>query len=445
MDRRTFGVAVGGALLGGWAPGRPGVVRAPAGSPEIPMPAPAPHPAPVAVAPFRIPVDLAVWDDLRARLARTRWSDAVTDDWRYGTRRAALEALVDHWRHAYDWPARAAALDALPHYRAVVDGFGVHFLHFRGRGPAGGPAPRPLLLMNGWPSSFVEYTRLAPRLADPARFGGDPADAFDVVIPALPGFGFSDRPARPDQVRAVALFHQLMTAGLGYDRFHAAGTDIGARVATRLALAHPGAVAGIHVATVVDPPLGPDAPPLTPAERAYRDRVRRWHDEEGAYEALQSTRPQTLAFALSDSPVGLASWVLEKFHAWSDRTGGDGAADEDVFAVFPPEVLLDTLMVYWTTGTIGASVRAYYEARHYRPPLRTGDRVRVPTAVAMFPRALVTAPREWAERFYDVARYTTFPRGGHFPAWEVPEAYGADLTAFARALRAAPSSPAPRR
>ena len=399
---------------------------------------------PVPVAPFRIPVDLAAWDDLRARLARTRWGDVVTDDWRYGTRRATLEALVDHWRYRYDWPARAAALNALPHYRAVVDGFGVHFLHLRGQRPAGrepagaltgAPAPRPLLLLNGWPSSFVEYTRLAPRLADPARFGGDPADACDVVIPALPGFGFSDRPTRPDQVRAVDLFHRLMTAGLGYDRYLAVGTDIGAGVATRLALAHPDAVAGIHVATVVDPPLGPDAPPLTPAERAYRAQVDRWHDEEGAYEALQSTRPQTLAFALADSPAGLASWVVEKFYAWSDRTAGDGTGgDEDLFAVFPPEVLLDTIMVYWISGTIGSSMRAYYEARHFRPPLRATDRVRVPTAVAMFPRDLVTAPREWAERFYDVRRYTAFPRGGHFPAWEVPDAYGADLAAFARAL-----------
>ena len=437
MDRRTFGSAVGRALLGGWAHVRKAAVRAPTHRPEVLMPArpadtPASVSAPVAVAPFRIPVDLAAWDDLRARLARTRWNDAVTDDWRYGTRRATLEALVDHWRHRYDWPARAAALNALPQYRAVVDGFGVHFLHLRGRAPTSGPAPRPLLLLNGWPSSFVEYTRLAPRLADPARFGGDPADAFDVVVPALPGFGFSDRPTRPDQVRAPDLFHRLMTAGLGYTRYLAVGTDIGAGVATRLALAHPEAVAGLHVATVVDPPLGPDAPRLTPAERAYQDRVRRWHDEDGAYQALQSTRPQTLAFALADSPAGLASWVLEKFYLWSDRTAADG----DVFAVFPPEMLLDTLMVYWTTNTIGASVRAYYEARHFRPPLRAGDRVRVPTAVAMFPRDLVTAPREWAERFYDVARYSTFPRGGHFPAWEVPEAYGADLTAFARAIAA---------
>lgn len=418
MDRREFGIVFGGALLGAWSArpfGEPGwqISRL--------------SEAPVSIEPFRIPSDTATWNDLLARLARTRWSDAVTDDWRYGTRRQALRELVDHWQHAYDWPARAVELNALPHHRTVIDGFGVHFLHFRGRGPAQGPAPRPLLLMNGWPSSFVEYARLAPRLADPARFGGDAADAFDVVLPALPGFGFSDRPTRPDQVRAPELFARLMTEVLGYRRFLAAGTDIGAGVATRMALAYPDRVTGIHVASVVDPPLGADAPPLTSAEREYRERGERWDQEEGAYQALQSTRPQTLAFGLADSPVGLASWVIEKFYAWSDCGG-------ELFATFPPDVLIDNLMVYWISETIGSSMRAYYEARHFRPALRATDRVRVPTAVAMFPKDLALAPREWAERFYDVRRYTAFSRGGHFPGWEVPDDYAADLRSFARSI-----------
>ena len=281
--------------------------------------------------------------------------------------------------------------------------------------------------MNGWPSSFAEYGRLAPRLADPAAFGGSAEDAFDVVIPALPGFGFSDRPTRPDQVRPEDLFHALMTDRLGYPGYLASGTDIGAGVATRLALKHPDVVRGIHVSAVVDPPLTAASPPLTGPEQAYIARSRQWEAEEGAYEHLQYTRPQTLAFALADSPVGLASWIVEKFHFWSDH--GD-----DLLRTFPPDMLIDNLMIYWATGTIGSSMRSYYDNSHFRPALRTGDHVDVPTAVCMWPRDLVKAPREWAERFYDVRQYATPAHGGHFPAWEAPDAYADDVRRFARLL-----------
>jgi len=284
-----------------------------------------------------------------------------------------------------------------------------------------------LLLMNGWPSSFVEYGRLAPRLADPEAFGGSALDAFDVVIPALPGFGFSDRPTRPHQVDAVDLFHVLMTEELGYPGYVASGTDIGAGVATRLALKHPDVVQGIHLSAIVDPPLTESSAPLTESEKAYRARSARWAEEEGAYAHLQYTRPQTLAFGLTDSPVGLASWIVEKFYSWSEH--GD-----DLLQTFPLDMLIDNLMVYWVTGTIGSSMRLYYDSKHFRAPLRVGDQVEVPTAVCMWPKELVVAPREWAERFYNVRQYTTQTRGGHFPGWEEPDAYAEDLRVFARGL-----------
>ena len=362
-------------------------------------------------------------DDLRRRLEATRWSDAVTADWRYGMSRPFLQALVRSWGSDYDFDAAQQRFNALPQFRAVVRGFGIHYVHLRGRGSR----RRPLLLMNGWPSSFVEYRKLAPMLADPASFGGSSDDAFDVVMPALPGFGFSDRPTRPHQVWPEDLFHALMTEHLGYRRYLASGTDIGAGVASRLALAHPDAVSGIHISAAADPPLDPSSPALTEAERAYRQDVARWEANEGAYEHVHYTRPQTLAFALADSPAGLASWIVEKFHSWSDH-------GPDLLGTFPAEMLIDNVMVYWTTGTIGSSMRAYYESAHFRKALVAGERVRVPTALCVWPKDIARPPREWAERFYDVRQYTSQPQGGHFPAWEAPEAYAHDVRRFATSL-----------
>jgi len=373
--------------------------------------------------PFAVRLDDALVADLRGRLARTRWSDAVTDDWSYGTAAPFLRALVHHWGAGYDFAAAQDRLNAWPQFRADVGGFGIHYVHLR----APGPRRRPLLLMNGWPSSFVEYRRLAPMLADPAAHGGAAEDAFDVVMPALPGFGFSDRATRPDQLWPEDAFHRLMRDHLGHERYLASGTDIGAGVAARLALKYPASLQGIHVSALADPPLAPDAPPLTDAERAHQARAARWAAEEGAYAHVQQTRPQTLAFALADSPAGLAGWITEKFHGWTDHGG-------DLLSVFPADVLLDNLTVYWATATIGSSMRAYHEHGRFRAPLRPGERVAVPTAVCLWPKDLAAPPREWAERLHDVRQYTTQARGGHFPAWEAPEAYARDLRLFARTL-----------
>ncbi len=373
--------------------------------------------------PFQIHFSKTLREDILRRLAATRWSDSVTTDWQYGMNKAFLKTLVEYWRTTYSFDLAEQRLNEMPQFRTSVGGFGVHYVHLRGKGPR----PRPLLLMNGWPSSFCEYRRLAPMLADPAAFGGSADDAFDVVIPALPGFGFSDRGIRPNQVQAEDLFKSLMTEQLGYTSFLASGTDIGAGVATRLAMKYCSVTQGIHIASVVDPLLTAASPPLTAAERAYRNQATRWEEEEGAYEHLQYTRPQTLAFALSDSPVGLASWIVEKFYFWSDH-GSDFAG------TFPLDMLIDNLMIYWTTETIGSSMRAYYEHRHFRAPFGFDDRVDVPTAVSAWPEDLVIAPREWAERFYNVQQYSKQQHGGHFPAWEAPDAYAQDLRLFSRSL-----------
>lgn len=360
------------------------------------------------IAPFEIPFDPDMTNDLRRRLAAVRWNDAVTADWSQGMQSEFLAALIAHWRDHYDWEKRLVALNRLPHCRATIEGYGVHFLHFRGQGHS----PIPLLLMNGWPSSFVEFQRLVPLLV-----AGNPS--FDVVIPTHPGFGYSDKPIRPFQVEPADLYPKLMTA-VGYDRFVAAGTDIGSGVATRIALRHPERVLALHISAVAPKPDRADDQPATEAEAAYADRAARWSRDEGGYQAIQSSKPQTLAFGLADSPVGLASWVVEKFYGWTECGG-------DLLSVWPMETLIDNLMIYWATNTIGSSVRYYHEGSRLRPPLRADDYVSVPTALAMWPLDLAFAPRELAERLYNVRRYTVMPKGGHFPAWEVPNLYADDL------------------
>lgn len=362
-------------------------------------------------------------EDLQRRLAQTRWSDEVVPDWKYGTAQQPLRDLIHHWLSGYDWANAQARLDALPHFRAEIDGFGIHFLRYQGRGAH----RQALLLVNGWPSSFVEYAKLVPMLVDPVNHGGGLNDSFDVIIPALPGFGYSDRPTAPNQVQAIDLFHQLMTEGLGYQTYMVSGTDIGAGVATRMAMKYPTALRGIHISAVADAPLTADSTAINAAEDAYQSSVKKWHDLEGAYQHLQTTRPQTLAYALNDSPAGLASWILEKFRLWSD-------AGPDLFSVLPADMLIDNLMLYWTTQTIGSSMRHYYESRHFRAPLTPTDRVTVPTAICMWPKDLVVAPKEWAERFYNVRQYNVQARGGHFPGWEQPALYARDLRNLLRTL-----------
>jgi pimeloyl-ACP methyl ester carboxylesterase len=391
---------------------------------------------------FTVAVPQATLDDLAARLARTRWAGELDGPgWQDGTSPAFLRELVDRWQAGFDWRAQEAAINRFQQFRATVDGVRLHFVHQRGKGPA----PLPLVLTHGWPSTFYELLPLVPLLTDPAGHGGDPADAFDVVIPSLPGYGFSDPlQGRGSTNRIPALWARLMTDVLGYARFGAHGGDIGAMVANRLALEHPERLVGIHVTRTAEPYVGPGAAPLTKAEQALLAARARWHEAEGGYAHLQRTRPQTLAYGLADSPVGLAAWIVEKWRAWSDCGG-------ELERRFTKDQLLTTVMLYWVTGTIGSSFRFHREwalgaaslpqawaDRAEVPtgvvrPLGQGERIQVPAAVALFD---YPCPREWAERAYgDLRRFTDVPRGGHFTAMEEPELLAEDLRVFFRALR----------
>lgn len=377
--------------------------------------------------PFRIETPDSALDDLHRRLAATRWPDEPDGaEWTYGANVAYLRELAAYWRTQFDWLVQQERLNRFAHFKTCVDGLDIHFIHERGRGLR----PLPIVLTHGWPSTFFELHKLIPLLADPVAHGGDAADAFDVVVPSLPGFGFSGRPRNPGitSTTIAAMWRMLMTEVLGYERFVAHGGDIGAGVTTRLGLRHAGAVTAIHITAVATPYLGDGSRPLSAAERDYLESVRRWDEEEGAYAHIQATRPQTAAFGLNDSPVGLAAWIIEKFRAWGD-------CDGELERRFTKNELLTHVMIYWLTQTIGSSMRIYFA--HRRSPRNMGpqDRVRVPTGVALTVEPVDRAPREWAERSYNVARWTEFPRGGHFMGMEEPELLAEDIRAFFRPFR----------
>ena len=379
--------------------------------------------------PFRIDVPQRTLADLNDRLARTRWPGELEGaGWDYGTNLAYLKELVGYWQQGYDWRKHEADLNTFRHFRAPVNGFGLHFIHERGKGPN----PLPLLLTHGWPDSFWRFHKIIPLLTDPERFGGNAEDAFDVVAPSLPGYGFSDRPAtRGVNAQAVAdLFAQLMTRNLGYRAFAAHGGDLGRGVTEQLARRHPDALVAIHLTDLPFRYLqGLPQDTLSDAEQRYNEAVQAWGAQEGAYAAMQATKPQTLAYGLNDSPAGLAGWLLEKFRAWSD-------CDGEVERRFSKDELLTNITLYWATETVGSSFLPYYETRQASadaPP----NRVEVPTGVALFPKDLTSAPREFAERFFNVQRWTEMPHGGHFAALEEPELVVNELREFFRPYRAA--------
>lgn len=380
----------------------------------------------MSVHPFKIEVPQETLDDLRVRLAKTRWTETVDDaGWDYGTNSAYLHELVDYWQERFDWRQQEAMLNQFPQFRADIDGFGIHYLHVRGKGPN----PTPLLLLHGWPDSFFRMVKLIPLLTDPARYGGDANDSFDVVIPSLPGYGFSDKPRQKDfnSKSSVNLFAHLMTKELGYERFAMHGGDIGSGLTETMAYTHPDALLGIHLTDIPYWHLfSISDTDLSEAERKYLDNGQQWSKTEGAYAMLQATKPQTLAYGLNDSSAGLAAWIVEKFRSWSD-------CDGDLEKRFSKDELLTNIMIYWVTETINSSFLPYYEGQHNR--MGNDAWIEVPTGVAIFSTDLVTAPREFAERFFNVQRWTTMPRGGHFAALEEPALLTEDLRAFFRDLR----------
>ena len=383
----------------------------------------------MAIEPFRIDIPEADLVDLRRRIAATRWPDEVEGAaWDYGSNLGYMRELAGYWLNEFDWREQERRLNALPQFTADVDGQLLHFVHVRGQGPN----PAPLLITHGWPSTFWEMYKLIPLLTDPASHGGDAADAFDVVVPSMPGYGFSGKPTAPGMSyrRVAELFAGLMTDELGYTWYGAHGGDWGGAVTASVAHAHPDDVIGAHVTLVIGAPhLGDGAAPLTEAEEAFMAERGEWRSEEGGYGHIQGTKPLTLAYGLTDSPAGLAAWIVEKFRTWSDCGG-------DVETVYTKDELLTNIGIYWFTGTIGSSVRLYYESQ--RDPLRLGrdERILPPAAVATFPKEIAHPPREWCERIFgDLRRFTDMPYGGHFSAMETPRELAEDIREFFRELR----------
>jgi pimeloyl-ACP methyl ester carboxylesterase len=383
----------------------------------------------MAIEKFAINLADALLADLKQRLGATRWPDEISDSaWEYGTSLAYMQSLATYWRNHYDWRRQEAALNQLPQYRLAVDGLNIHFVHVHGSGRS----PLPLVITHGWPGSFVEMRKLIPLLANPAAHGGKPEDAFDVVVPSLPGYGFSDRPREPgmNPHKVAALWVRLMSE-LGYNRFGAQGGDWGSTISTALGLNHAERMIGIHLNYIAGRFLlggTLNEPQRDDTAGAFLAELRSWWESEGGYSHLQGTKPQTLGYGLNDSPVGLAAWIIEKFRAWSDCAG-------DLERVFSRDELLTNIMIYWITQTILSSTRLYYESREVPLRLSSDNRVSVPVAVALFPKEIPMPPRALAERGYNIVRWTTMPSGGHFAAMEQPELLAQDVREFFRAFR----------
>ena len=382
--------------------------------------------SPLHVTPFSIQIAAEVLSDLRDRIRRTRWPDpAPGAPWGQGTDLQYLKQLLAYWADDFDWRAQERELNAVNQFRAELDGIHIHFVHERARRGQG----IPLILTHGWPSTFAELLPLVPLLTDPDAHGID-GPAFDVVIPSLPGYGFSERPARVgvNYQHVAGLWHRLMR-GLGYERYGAQGGDFGAGVATFMALNNPEPMIGVHLSNLeIAPYTGPGARPLSAAEKTYRERNEAFWQEEYGYKAIQSTKPQTLGYGLNDSPAGLAAWILEKWRSWADSRGN---LDER----FSRDFLLTTVTLYWVTQTITSSMRDYFDNdnRRFRVTLGPQEFVTVPTGIAVFASNFVaegTPPREWAERLYNVRRWTPMPSGGHFAPVEEPELLARDIAAF---------------
>jgi len=381
------------------------------------------------VRPFTIAVEDNVLDDLRQRLADTRWPDEILNSgWDYGSNMAYIKELVEYWRTDFDWRAAEAKLNQFNHFKSEVDGLDIHFIHEKGKGPN----PIPLIITHGWPSCFFEMTKIIPLLADPASHGGDAADSFDVVAPSLPGFGFSDHAQdRGMEVQRVAgMWNKLMTQNLGYPKFAAQGGDIGSGVTARLGFAHADTLFGIHLTSITRPTpyMGPGSRSVTEAEQALITQRDKWFEDEGGYNHIQGTKPQTLAYGLNDSPAGLASWIVEKYRTWSDCGG-------DVEKSYTKDELLTIITIYWVTQTISSSTRMYFENQKNLWAMDRDQKVPAPAGMAMFPQEISKPPREWGERSYDVRRWTEMTSGGHFAALEEPQLLAEEVRAFFRDFR----------
>jgi pimeloyl-ACP methyl ester carboxylesterase len=381
------------------------------------------------ITPFFIDVPDAVLDDLQEKLARTRFPPAPANAaWGYGTDRKFMERVVSYWRSDYDWRAVERRLNRFKQFHAEIEGYKIHFVYEKGSGKN----PLPLVLTHGWPGSFVEFDGLIEPLAHPERFGGEVEDAFDVIVPSIPGYGWSSPPPHPISTREVArLWHKLMVDFLEYKSFVAQGGDYGSTISSWLGIDFPNDVTAIHINTLsFRAYTGEGSAPLDLDEIAWMKLARDKLKQEDGYQAIQGTKPQTLAFGLSDSPVGLAAWIIEKFHGWS---GSD--ALEPPFSL---EKLISNVMIYWVTNSVYTSTWLYTAARRVGGmSLKKGERVGVPTGFLSFPNDIFPpAPDAWVKRLYNLVRRTNWPSGGHFPAYEQPERLIEEIRSFFRDYRA---------
>jgi microsomal epoxide hydrolase len=385
------------------------------------------QPDPEAIRPFTIDIADDVLTDLNDRLARTRLPDQIPGTgWDQGANLAYVEELLAYWQDGFDWRAQERRLNEFDHFKTVIEGVDIHFIHQRS--PVEGAMP--LLLTHGWPGSFIEFANLIGPLTDPAAYGGDPADAFHVVIPSLPGYGFSGVPEETgfNPERMADVLAGLMER-LGYDRYGAQGGDWGAIISRVLAGNYGDRLIGLHSNFITGgPPQGVDPTEGVSAEEMalQRERAASFADGRG-YQSIQGSKPQTLGYGLNDSPAGLAAWIVEKFHGWSDNDG-------NVESAFTKDEMLTNITLYWVTGTITSSTRLYYESGN-TPSTRPVGFIDVPTGAANFPKEILFTPRAWAEARYNIVHWTVMPRGGHFAALEEPELLVDDVRLFFRGLR----------
>lgn len=375
------------------------------------------------ITPFTLAIAEETLADLRSRLARTRWPERETvADWSQGVPLASIQSLCDYWARDYDWRRCEARLNALGQYRTRIDGLSIHFLHVRSKNPDAAP----LILSHGWPGSVVEFLDVIGPLTDPVAHGGDAADAFHVVAPSLPGFGYSDKPTATGWgVERIAAAWISLMKRLGYQRFFAQGGDWGAAVTTAIGVLAPPECAGVHLNFPLIYPEPADLAQLTEAERASVAAMKFYRRSDSGYAQLQRTRPQTLAYGLTDSPAAQAAWIYEKFYAWTDHDGEPESA-------LSRDAMLDNIMLYWLPATAAASARLYWESlASFR-----SQSLSLPVGVTLYPREFSRPSRRWAERhFTDIIHWNETDRGGHFAAFEQPELFVADLRNCFRGLR----------
>ncbi len=372
--------------------------------------------------PFNINVPEKILDDLKTKLSLTRWPDAPeTAGWDYGTNLGYLKELTQYWQHTYDWRANEKILNQFSQFRETVDGVGIHFVYVKGKSKNS----KPIILTHGWPDSFYRFYKAIPLLTHPTEYGMEADFSFDVIIPSIPGFGFSDKTALDDD-RTAKIWNALMTEVLGYDTYFAAGGDMGANITKSLANQFPKRVKAIHLTDVGYPSGDEDWSKMSEAEQKFGQLIQQWFYTEGAFNMIQSTKPQTLAYGLNDSPVGLAGWILEKFNSWSDNQG-------DIENCFTKDELLTNIMIYWVTETINSSIRTYKNVMlaNFTGGLRSSEYVETPTGVSAFPGE-APVPKEWMERKVNLKKLSRPAKGGHFAAMEVPKLWAADVFSFFR-------------